>query len=288
MSYFEKGRMHIMPVVFGPGGTPRETEDGSRYIYKQQEGTTVISHKIVYETEAALLEKLLPDKFRLTEPYVILSFNELRNIGWLAGNGYDLIQIEIPCCFDGENGKVEGTLMPVVWENHADPILTGREQLGWNKIFADMKKNMNEDGIVKVTASSWGFQFLEIILDPNKGIQSPDEFKAVISNPNRQGMLHYKYMPRTGGNFDVADVEYITLSPAKWNPPEDYDGTKIPKPISNTCFGELKWHRSEWKQMPTQYHIVQKLHDLSIKRFIGASITKFHAPNDRKDQIIIR
>ena len=28
--------------------------------------------------------------------------------------------------------------MPVVWENHADPILTGREQLGWSKIYADM------------------------------------------------------------------------------------------------------------------------------------------------------
>ena len=288
MSYYEKGKMHIMPIVFGPGGTPRETNKGSRFIYEQPEGTKIFSHKIVYETNAKMLEKLLPDNFSLTHPYIILSFNQLRDIGWLAGNGYDLIQVEIPVCFNGNDGKVNGTFMPVVWENHADPILTGREQLGWSKIYADMKTPEENKGIITASASSWGFTFLDVSLDTNREAQNPDEFELVTSNPDNQGMMHLKYFPKTGDDFAEADVNYVTLSPAKWDAPVDFDNTLVPKPSKKVCWGEASWHRPEWEQMPTQSHIIQKLYDLEVIRFVGGCKTEFNAPNDRRNQRIIR
>lgn len=288
MSYFTRGRMHIMPVDFGPGGTPRETEDCSRFIYVQPTGTKVTSHKVAYETDAKFLEGLLPDsRFKLLDPCVILSFNQLRDIAWLGGNGYDLIQIEIPVFFDGSNEKIKGTFMPVVWENHADPILTGREQLGWNKIYADMETPIEKEGSIKGSASSWGFKFLEIRLDLNVDAPFADEFNGLIKNPENMGMMHHKYIPKTGGEFDQADVDYITLSPAKWLAPDDYDETKVIASKTRLCYGEIEWFRPEWKQMPTQAHIIKILHDMKIKRFLGACKTELHAVNDRKDQVIV-
>jgi len=288
MSYFEQGRMHIMPVVFGPGGTPRETEDGSRYIYKNPKGTTINSYKVVYEVDAAELEKILPKPFALLEPCIILSFNQLRNIGWLAGKGYDLIQIEIPAVFNGHDNKVNGTFVPVVWENHADPILTGREQLGWSKIYADMDTPTVNGSIVRGSAYSWGFKFLDLELDLNARPPQPEEFNKVLNSKDKEGMMHYKYMPRTGDNFDIADVEYITLSPAKWHAPSDINMDLIPKTETRVCNGKVIWFRPEWEQMPTQYHIVQKLYDLKVKRYLGACHTVLHSLNDRKDQRIIK
>lgn len=280
--------MHIMPIVFGPGGTPRETKEGGRFIYEQPTGTIVYSHKIVYETNASKLEKLLPNHFSLINPYIILSFNQLRNVAWLAGNGYDLIQVEIPACFNGDDDNVNGTFVPVVWENHADPILTGREQLGWSKIYADMDTPKEHGGIIRGSASSWGFKFLDVKLDLNRQAQDPNEFEQIVTNSNSQGMMHLKYFPKTGGDFDQTDVEYVTLSPAKWAAPDGFDMSSIPLPEKTLCWGEASWYYPEWEQMPTQAHIVQKLYDLEIKRFVGGCKTILHAVNDRRDQRILK
>ena len=69
MSYYEKGKMHIMPIVFGPGGTPRETNKGSRFIYEQPAGTKIFSHKIVYETN---VERIFLSDFVQTSEYALL------------------------------------------------------------------------------------------------------------------------------------------------------------------------------------------------------------------------
>ena len=288
MDYFKKDGMRIMPVMFGPGGTPRETADGNRYVYKNSKGTTINSYKIIYEVDAITLKKMLPKFFTLSQPYIILSFNQLRNIGWLAGNGYDLIQIEIPAVFNGCNGEISGTFVPVVWENHADPILTGREQLGWNKIYADMNTPTVNGGIVRGSAYSWGFKFFELELNLNQQPPNPEEFMRVINSKENKGMMHLKYMPRTGGNFDIADIEYITLSPKVWDAPKDVNLDMIPKAETHVCSGKVTWYRAVWNQMPTQFHIVQKLYDLNVKRYIGACNTISHSLNDRKDQRIIK
>ena len=57
----------------------------------------------------------------------------------LAGHGYNLTGVSVPTRFHGEKGVVEGNLLLVMWENHADPIITGREQLGYSKIFDEGK-----------------------------------------------------------------------------------------------------------------------------------------------------
>ena len=51
MFKFKDGAMYIMPVVFGPGGTPRQNPKGQRYIYEHPKGTERISYVVAYETD---------------------------------------------------------------------------------------------------------------------------------------------------------------------------------------------------------------------------------------------
>ena len=43
-----------------------------------------------------------------------------------------------PAVFNGERDRAEGGLLTVLWENLCDPILTGREQLGFSKIYCEL------------------------------------------------------------------------------------------------------------------------------------------------------
>ena len=91
----------------------------------------------------------------------------------------------------------------------------------------------------------------------------PEEFPA-SSEPRTdgvlKGMLHYKYMPKTG-EWGEADTAYATLSPEPTNeaPPKALwrgDRTAV-------------FHKASWEDMPTQYMIVNALHELEIKEHRG-------------------
>ena len=54
------------------------------------------------------------------------------------------------------------------------------------------------------------------------------------------------------------------------------------------CSGGLEWHTPEWRDMPTQYHIVQGLASLPVLRVIGAAAAQTKHYNDVYDQRIVR
>ena len=265
MSYTrDDSRMYMMPVHFGPCVTPRQNKDGARFIYDQP--TELTKHTIVYETDPEKLSALLPQKFELTAPYVIVNMNMLRNIAWLAGHGYNLVGVSVPVRFFGEE-TVEGNLLLVMWENHADPIITGREQLGYSKIFASIDDIHTYGGISRTALTSWGFRFLEMQYDEAAQPDNLEELKAVLNNPNSQGIMHYKYMPRTGDGFSQADAEYVCLNPKAAVLPDDVK--KYPADQLTYMGGSIKWNIPQWEDMPTQYHIIQALGGLPVKRVVG-------------------
>ena len=86
----------------------------------------------------------------------------MTNIDWLAGRGYTMIHVWWPVMFKGEQDKTFGRFLAVMWENLADPIITGRGEIGQPKLFADIPEWRLVDSAYHCEASWLGFKFLEL------------------------------------------------------------------------------------------------------------------------------
>jgi len=62
----------------------------------------------------------------------------MKEIEWLAGRGYNILGVTFPAVFKGKEDTARGPFLTVLWENLADPIITGREELGFSKIYCEL------------------------------------------------------------------------------------------------------------------------------------------------------
>ena len=263
----DRKKMYTMPVGFGPTPGMMQNADGRRFLYGQLRHVT--NHTLVYESNPAQLEKLLPPAFTLDKPFVIVNHRMNRNLAWLAGRGYNLVSVTIPATFHGKKETVKGCFMVAIWENEFDPILAGREQLGYVKTFAAIDDIVTYNDVSRAYASSYGFQFVRLKFHLTRQPDNVAELKSILFDPENQGDMNYRYIPKTGDGFTAADVECITLNPSKIKYPDDVTAT-LPEPVVTYGTGWLKWNRPEFEDMPTQYHIIQGLDDMEIRRFVGA------------------
>ena len=94
-----------------------------------------------------------------------------------------------------------------------------------------------------------------------------------------EGILHYKYMPRTG-EWGTSDCEYAVLTPAT--------GSHARQLRHSSGQGRVMWNRARWEDMPTQYNIVNGIADLEVRQWLGATITETVGGKDLSDQRILR
>ena len=92
------------------------------------------------------------------------------------------------------------------------------------------------------------------------------------------GMLHYKYVPKTGA-WGEADAAYAVLSPDTGPPP--------PPEAFYRGEGEVAFHRARWEDLPTQYMIVNALHELEVKEYRGTTIQRRVGGGDLIGQRIV-
>ena len=131
----------------------------------------------------------------------------LKEIEWLAGHGYNVMGVTFPVTYTGARDRAVGSFLTVLWENLTDPILTGREQLGFAKIYCELPDPAVCRGETHVTASWLGYRFLDMKLSNMQPV-APADYPAPAaarSDGVLTGQLHYKYIPRTG-DWDQADV----------------------------------------------------------------------------------
>ena len=225
-------------------------------------------------SDAERLAALLPPGFALSgEPLVSVTALYQKNIGWLAGRGYNILGVRIPATFSGQNDHVTGTFLAVLWENLADPIVTGREELGFAKVYAELPEPEVEGDSIRLTASWLGFAFLDMRVScPQQ--QSAEEIARLGDAQADAGDLHYKYIPRTGA-WGEADVSCATFSPASSG------NLRILERRTGT--GELQFHKARWEDMPTQFNIVNALAELPIREYRGASIAHTVGGKDLRD-----
>jgi Acetoacetate decarboxylase (ADC) len=281
---FKPNVRYRMPVFFGPAPGPRQKHDGTPWTAEESGHANIQWATLGYRTHKEKLEALLPEGCSLNgDPIVYVTMGFFRNLYWLAGRGYGAINVEIPVTYTGKSETIRGGLCLALWEGRPDAIMTGREELGFPKLFADIPdvRLHPDSGAISGQASWLDFKFFEFEMHDFESAPAGD--MRLPGAPG--GPMHFKYMPRTGQfGSGGADVTYITSS----QPLPDSGGTSTsPIKFENADFkrwkakgGSVKWNRATFQQLPTTCHIVNGIADLEILEYVSAEMIEFTIPGN--------
>ncbi len=267
--------MYRMPTVFGPATGPRRGPDGRKFDCIENPKAKSIS--VSFRSSPDQLASLLPERFELDgNPVVTVTATYMTDIEWLAGRGYNMLGVSFPAVYVGREETARGPFLAVLWENLADPIITGREELGFAKIYCSLPDAEISGKAASCSANWLGFEFFEMEVT---GLES-QSLPASDTAAEFDGVLHYKYIPRTG-EWGVADVCHAAISP---------EGTSNNRRVMSHKSGEgrITWNRARWEDLPTQYNIVNGLADLDVVEFIEGSVTESIGSKDLSDQRILK
>ncbi len=245
----EDGRRFMNPFQFGP----RPAKGSARY-------NDVVSISISYLTDGEKLSQYITSPFELWgDPVLSVSYSMNREVEWLAGHSYNLISVNVPVFFNGEKDKLYGSHPLVLWENLTDPILTGRENEGIPKIFADIQDHSIMNGAWRTSASHYGHKIVDLSVWDLEQLGA-EEVEMMRQRSEGGNWMGWKYIPPTG---DGPAVNHPTLFPTSGNQKEAWRGK-----------GEINWHHLTWEQNPTQFHIVNALQELPVLEIRSAMVTK--------------
>jgi hypothetical protein len=207
---------------------------------------TVMS--FIAHTEAVRLKRLLPGGVSLSgEPRVRITVSSLKDVGWLAGRGYNVLSVQIPARVD-RTRTIDGEFVAVLWENLADPIITGREELGMPKMFADIPDLARDGDSVGCLAAWGGYTFFE------GWIENLSEQQEGLGKQAAPVTINHKYQPRTG-QWGTADADYLTCSAPEWTLVTSLERGD----------GHASFRSASWQQLPTLAHVVNVLAGLPLE-----------------------
>ncbi|KAK4934612.1 hypothetical protein LTR10_024162 [Elasticomyces elasticus] len=239
---------HRMPLGYGPSPGPRQDTQGRPYSGWSQSSSEV--YTVTFRAPRHQLAALLPHECFSIEgqgesAQASFKFTKLVNLPWLAGRGYNHFGLyihDVVC--RGKQEEIHGAYLSVLFENMADPIITGRDELGYAKVYATLDDTRDSSRLnveMGWEGSQWGHLAI-------RGLQkiSEDTDKYLI-----KPLLHLKYFPRTG-DVGAADVEYPTVTPGRsvcLQEVYEVEPTNV----------ELSFKSLGWSSLPTLHHIVDKL-----------------------------
>ncbi len=272
-----KNPMYRMPIIFGPSTGPRRGPDGEKF--DESTGRECFKYTISFLTDQKQLKELLPPQFILAgEPIVSVYTRYKKNIQWLGGRGYNVVNVSFPATYIGKKDSVTADFVCVVWENLTEPILTGREELGCPKIFADIPDPMEVGNTTYCSASWMGFKFMDFIIKDLREPTNEENYKYTMRTAKSEGVLYYKYVPKSG-YWGTSEAEYPVL-----NPKGDTSLKILQTWVAN---GEIIFHRPNWQEMPTQHMIVNALANLQIKEIVCTRVIKTVGGKDLSDVRIL-
>lgn len=275
MTYaFLPGMRYRMPTHFGPALGPRQGPQGRRFECIDNPRQVIV--RAAFRAQAAQLAGFLPPCFELRKPsHIYVTYCCITEVEWLAGRGYNTFGISIPATYRGRSATVAGELLLVLWENKADPIVTGREELGFSKVYCELSEPQFEGEDVECHASWDGCRFATLRLQGLKEVAAD----ALPPAEPIEGLLHYKYIPRTGAP-GVADAEYAVLTPLTGS------HTKIEHAMTARS-AACEFRPSSWEELPTLVDIVNALSALSIGDCVEATVLRTCGAKDLSDQRIL-
>ena len=266
-----------MPTSFGPMPGPRQNVLGIRRDGSKARFTTA---SVKFKSSRTVLENLFPtEKFKFTAPdtvaYATFAFTQLSDLEWLGGRGYSHFGLYIHGveCAQENGEKVTGTYLPVLFENLADPILSGREELGFPKLFCDLDAQRDPDGSTILEASWMGSIFCNMALS---GLDSPvvngEAHTSQAAATKDEGLLFHKYIPTTGdSNRGKLDVEYTAFLPSA------EDAKSVERKVERTVVArkaEVAFNALDWTALPTLHHIIARLQEVPVYEIMEAKIVE--------------
>ena len=184
-------------------------------------------------------------------------------------------QTTLSSIYCGEQDTVDGELLLVLWEDMADPIITGREDLGFAKVYCELPEPQYIDDRVVCRASWDGCQFASLELTGLKSIDPKD----LPAGPPSEGKLHYRYFPKPSAPGE-ADVAYAVLTPAA-------SPTTTLQKAQLAADANIAFRQSTWEELPTLVHIVNAFADLKLGPCVGAAAVNYRGGKDLSDQRIL-
>lgn len=270
-----------MPLGYGITPGPRQsTPKGVSYQGWDVVRTTTVT--ITFRSSKDLLSSFLPhdcfsiltteDKSNTSNASFI--FTKLENLPWLAGRGYDMCGFfihNVAC--RGRDEVVQGNYLSVLFENLADPITSGREELGFAKVYTSLQANQDADKY-EVEIGWEGTVFGRMSL---KRLQLQDHDTANSqSSKSSEGTLHFKYVPKTGTK-GMHDAMYPTYSP-----PPPHDMARVLRRWMTTD-AQVSFKDLGFDDLPTLHHIASRLAELKFE-VLEASIVESVGFTDLGDQ----
>ena len=201
--------------------------------------------KVGFRTDASKLETLLPPGFALRgEPIVSVSCATFRNLYWLAGRGYGILSVDFPVRYAGRTETIDGNFCPVIWEGRPEAVVTGRDELGFSKMPADIPEiDWDQDaGTAWCAVSSMEHVFCEVSLTELLEEENPA-----------------KVLPGSGAT--AQNISFDGFAFRRW-----------------TGRGAVTWHKATFEQLPIQFPIVNALADLDIHEVVDSEMVSFSGP----------
>jgi acetoacetate decarboxylase len=215
--------------------------------------------QVGFETDPEKLLPLIPEDFELLEPKVNVQYANCREVDWMAGGDYRLIQATAPVKYMGNSEGLVGEYALVVWENKTCPIIGGREEDGVPKIFADIAMERHNGDHWFTAASYESVNFLKLDFR-KKGELSEEDIAEINKNP-KVNLFGWRYLPNLGKGG--ATLSHATLYPQEATVKQAWTGE-----------GAVTWTKVAPEEHPLQWTIINTLADLPVRKVTDAMMMK--------------
>ena len=268
-----------MPIVFGPMPGPRQSHYGNIRVATESTFTTA---SVKFKTSRTILQNLFPagqKNWRFKSPgtvaYASFSQTTLNKMEWLGGSGYHHIGLYIHGVeYVKSDGQIlSGTYMPILFESLADPILSGREELGMPKLYSAIDIHRRTDSYRINTSwqgAVWGNFVFKGLKEVHDGDLSNAMGKASSDAADDNGILVHRYVPAVGrSNKGSAEVQYPVFVPYAEEKPQP-----VTKRVWQAQDVTVKLDAMDWEALPTLHHIIERLAEIPIYEVMGGKVVE--------------
>ncbi|KAK0127672.1 hypothetical protein ONS96_007191 [Cadophora gregata f. sp. sojae] len=253
-----------MPLSFGPTPSPRQDLNGrARTMGKHSYQTSFVTFK----TNKSYLNTLLPSNdfvisSRGAWATATFSVSKLGNLDWLGGRGYSFFGLyihDVTHTGAADAKETKGDFLPVLFENMADPIITGREEINFPKVFATLDEQVSASSY-KLSAGWQGTEFCQLSLD------------GLVASADAQPVLQTPVLTATStlSSNEKGTVETLNCFSSPALPAQE--GEKRQKAASATVkFTDLEGMELE-RAFPTLANIVKGLRGIKVVEVLDAGV----------------
>jgi hypothetical protein len=241
------GQKYDMPAVFGPSPFPDQTVFGR-----------VEMVSIGFVTTRTAAEALVPHHFEVDDdPVVTVSRVSYADVDYLAGRGYEELTVGIAVRHRHGDDVVSGLYMPVLWVDHAAPIIAGRELMGYAKIQGELAPPVRDGRVVTFGVSEFGTPLVEARVEELQPLTG-EQLVRLGHATRPTSVLGWKFIMGPGGSVDA---DYATQIVLNLDFDEGWSGS-----------GSLTWHEPDWKEAPFSARIATALKALPVVRWRRAFV----------------